>query len=46
MRGLIRRAAMVAGATALLTGSAVGVAAASAGPPVLAFTPPRTTTGR
>ena len=39
MRSLIRRAAVAAGAAVAVLGVAVGVAAASAGPPVLAFSP-------
>ena len=39
MRNLIRPAAVAAGTTVMMLGLAAGVAAASAGPPVLAFTP-------
>ena len=41
MRSLIRRAAVAAGAAVAVLGVAVGVAAASAAPPVLAFSPSR-----
>ena len=41
MRGLYRRAAVAAGAVMVALGLGQGVAAGSAGPPVLAFTPSR-----
>ncbi len=39
MHSVIRRAGVAAGAVVMVLGAGVGVAAASAGPPVLAFTP-------